>query len=489
MKLNRYFPLFLVILLAAGCYKDKGNYEYTTLNNITVTATQKAYSLIVGDPLTITPQVTQDNGTDADLEFEWSMHLSGNPIANNPVIVMGRKRDLDTTIGIDVTPGSYRLVYKVTDKRTGIFSFTHFTLTISNEVQGWLLLEEAGGKGDVSIVHSSGRVYHNYYSAANQGQTLPLPLKRIELMNYAVTGNQNIFMLSENSAVGVNYQTLRKLTAFNDWFFEPPAVVKPQMNAMTSTIYGHLINDGLLYAKITATSYASPRFGYPLAWPDVPLPDQMDYAIFPFSVGGSQYYQSIYYDNRHGRFANVSQLGTLPVLQQFAAPAGQVFNMNNVGMKMLFMGQSPASLYTAIMKDEQSGQPYLIQFSNNIQTNLSPSVRKTVMNAPDVLSFSAAATSLLSQQLYYAVGNKVYLYDIAANLTREIYSFPAGETVTTMKAITIAGELQVCMTTATSAGAGKFYQFKADGTGNFVNNTYTSVYESFGKVVDMIYKQ
>lgn len=308
-------------------------------------------------------------------------------------------------------------------------------------------------------------------------------------MNYAVTNNQNIFALSENSAVGLSYLTLQQVSTFNDWFFEPPAIVKPQMNAMGTTIYAHLINNGLLYPKMTARNYVSPKFGYPAAWPEVSADKQLDYSVFPFSVASTQYYQSIYYDNKYGRFAYVSQTSTLPVLNRFIETPGQAFDMNDVGMEMVFMGQSPSSVYTAVMKDKVSSQAYLIQFSSNIGTNVSASVRKAPLSAPNILSFSAAATSTLSQQLYYAVGNNIYLYDIASDLTREIFSFPGEESVTQMKSAVVAGNLQVYMATVDAGGAGKFYIFDVDGTGNFINNSYTQVYGGFGKIVDMILKQ
>jgi hypothetical protein len=62
---------FAVLFMVAGCYKDKGNYEYKAPEQPFVTNLDTVYAAFVGDSLIIKPVITTK--TKMDLTYEWKI--------------------------------------------------------------------------------------------------------------------------------------------------------------------------------------------------------------------------------------------------------------------------------------------------------------------------------------------------------------------------------------------------------------------------------
>lgn len=66
------FLLAILSILQAGCYEDKGNYDYTTVDEVTIEGEYElVYRLKMGERLSI-PMTLELNGFDeSQLEFKW----------------------------------------------------------------------------------------------------------------------------------------------------------------------------------------------------------------------------------------------------------------------------------------------------------------------------------------------------------------------------------------------------------------------------------
>ena len=87
------FIIFVLLGLTA-CYEDKGNYDYTELNEISVVspAAGTYFAIDRYDTLHIEPQLafTQDVMDDGQLEFLWEMYLDDWANTEAKAIVLGR---------------------------------------------------------------------------------------------------------------------------------------------------------------------------------------------------------------------------------------------------------------------------------------------------------------------------------------------------------------------------------------------------------------
>ncbi|MNX52728.1 hypothetical protein D3C86_834130 [compost metagenome] len=88
--------------------------------------------------------------------------------------------------------------------------------------------------------------------------------------------------------------------------------------------------------------------------------------------------------------------------------------------------------------------------------------------------------------MYYASGQKIYLYDILANSSRLVYTFPADTKIADLEMLRATSKrLVVALNKGT---AGEVYYFDLDNLGNFVGNTYVKKFEGFGEIVHLGYR-
>jgi hypothetical protein len=87
--------------------------------------------------------------------------------------------------------------------------------------------------------------------------------------------------------------------------------------------------------------------------------------------------------------------------------------------------------------------------------------------------------------MYYASGNQLWVYDMAANQSRVVYSFASGEVVTALQmrngVITVA-------TYSGGVGGGTVYDLPISGTGDIVGNAYLQKNGGFGKIISLVFK-
>lgn len=502
MKSNYKLPVILLITTAvslSSCYKDKGNYDYKDINQLSISdaAAGGMISVNQGDTLRLQPVINQTTGTnEADLEYEWKVYdNSASSEYTLPVTVISTDRNLNNVItDPPFTLGqNYRLTFKATDKRTGVSAFMQYNLIIANKfAQGWMLLEDKPTGGDLAMILPNGMVEYNVYSERNSTAPLGKPVK-LDITPFMITDavsadSKKIYILSDNAGQELNYLTLQKKFDYGYLFYSAPAQTKPQRMTWASTTTGDpilrgslgiVINDGKVHANLVGGFPGSKKWGEALLAPTVGA----NYNAAPFVAGGTTY-TAVVYDNIGKHFYSVGQT----ILSTFPAVASTVFDMNNVGMDLLYMDSANVIReYNAIMKD--AGTSYLLRFKL-VTTAADPAVTlaKTQMNAPEILQMTAAAGSTATPHIYYAAANKIYRYETTSNTTVLQYSLPAGETVTSMKFYrAMAAPDKSKLVVATWNGtAGKVYYFPVSAVGDF--NNYSDVFEGFARIIDMGYK-
>lgn len=504
--------LSLAVIGLSSCYKDNSVLDITPVNT-TGLSDPAALTQIVkfqGDSLKLKPAISQSLGSRLDeLEFRWTYYQNNPAITYaSPRIDISGEYELKTVISNDnfILGEPYIFRLEVKDKKSGVASYINYNVLVGNKYgTGWLVLEDKAGAGDLSFIFTDFTTEHQVYSSRNT--TLLVGPRKLELTPFPVgddisaTGKR-LYILADNGSQEYNYLTMVKKFDYSFLFFKAPAVVNPTVLTWTSQyVYGNVrdpslgiaINNGKLHSNLVG--------GFPgiKKWGDIaqnPEKNQ-NYNLAPFAVGGTTF-PGIVYDNTAKRFYHIQAYNPSPVagsLEPF--PSGStsnvsdlsVFDMNNVGMTMVFQDSTEVlHEYNAVMKTDDN-QAYMLRYKT-VNTTSAPiiTVQKRLMNAPDILTFSAAAASTTTPNLYYANGNTLRRYETSSHTVLETYSFPAAEQVTAMKFAKYAqdGTGPKLVVATWNGTAGKVYFFQTGATGAV--GAYTNVVTGFGKIVDLAYK-
>lgn len=506
--------ILLITMILGGCTKDHSNLELTPVNSVGL-SDPKAKSLITvfqGDTLKLKPDLAQSLGKDlSQLQFSWLVYNSNGALSlAAPRVTISDQYELKYLVKGDpfILGEPYVVRLTVTNKTTGVSSFINYNIVIGNKyAMGWLILEDKNGKGDLSFIFPDNTVEHGIYNDRN---TTPIiGPRKLELTPFPVGDDisavgKRLYILAQNGSQEYNYLTMVKKFDFAYEFFSAPAVENPQVMTWTSQFtYQGVRNPALGIVINNNKAHSNLVGGFPgvKKWGDVALNPQgnNNYSLAPFVVGGPTY-PAIVYDNTAKRFYHIRAYNPSPVAGSLEAfPSGgtagvsSVFEMNNVGMTMLFQDSADVvHEYNAVMKSDDN-QPYLLRYKT-INTTDAPNITlaKSLMNAPGFLNYSAAAGSTTTPHIYYGNNETVSRYETSSNTVVETYSFPAGERVTAIKYSKFTPNStdpvkKARLVVATWDGTmGRLYYFTISTTGSM--GTYTNVFTGFNKIIDVAYK-
>ncbi|RZM18726.1 MAG: hypothetical protein EOO88_39960, partial [Pedobacter sp.] len=409
------------VIMLTGCYKDESTEGLLEQNKVGLSdsKTDEVISVFQGELLNLKPTLSQSmkNNMD-DLSFQWSVY-DNSPTSNYtlPRFTIGNEYELKYTVsGESFTLGqNYLLRLTVTEKSTGISSFLNYRLLIANKYgTGWVVLEDKAGKGDLSFVFPDYTVEHGIYTDRNT--TVLTNPKKLEIVPYSITDDisasgKRMYILADGGSQEYNFLTMVKKFDYSFLFFSAPPVIKPSVmnftsasanSASRSANLGIAINNGKAHSNLVG--------GFPgvKKWGDIALTPggTQNYNLAPFASGGSTY-PAVVYDNTSKRFFYIRGYSPTPVagsLEAFpsAASSEGVFDMNNVGMTMIFQDSADVvKSINAVMRSDDN-QPYLYKYKTE-STSSAPiiTLSKTQMNAPGFLSYTAAAGSTTTPHIYY----------------------------------------------------------------------------------------
>ena len=155
-KYGRPLFVFAAAILAAGCFRDLGNYDYTEINEAVIgdSGFSSPYNIRINETLSIRPDITftlDPDGT-GDYTYEWV--AVGQTLYRGERFTIGTGRDLDYVMKLDAD--NYILYLKVTDNATGIVYSKDVELNVMSPYSvGWLLAGEVSGQGQVDMMSIS----------------------------------------------------------------------------------------------------------------------------------------------------------------------------------------------------------------------------------------------------------------------------------------------------------------------------------------------
>ena len=482
-----YILAAALLSLLAACNKDDSTGATRPITAVTVSGLKDTFNVFTHkDFLKVTPVVQNE----ANFDYYWTL-FSANFIPGQGLVkadTLARTRDLNYQVLQD--PGPYLLVFNVRDKQTNVTKQFSMTVNITTlTMNGWYLVKDNGGKTDMDFFYSTGRI-DNWIANFNNGKSLDGNAVRAVFspgFKSSITSPtlfNTLAVVSTNDAAIYRIDNGAMVMNFDNMFFTKPATRNPQaiFQPIATNNLG-FINDGKAYNLIKGTLFSTLPVNYnnlvysnlspitasvamDLGW------NQTTRSIFCYS---GTYYSELSAVNGGNKLKNMNAN-----LQWMSGYTG------NRSIAMLLF-RNPQDTGYLFKLDAHYGQ--LIGSGTMILAT------DTLKPQHSLMSASVIAGNYDIDLLYYAVGDKIYMTDMASLQENLQFSLPAGETVTCMQHIKYPQPLTTAPATVNyiaiatyKAGHYKVYLHAISGTGT-ISFLPQANFEGDGRVSTVIYME
>ena len=493
--------VLLAVFVFMGCHDDEGNYSYRELNEPTVDSLAWSYALVYGDPLEIKPVLTFPLGENPNVNYEWVIGDS----------IYARTKDLKIEKFERI--GYTSAFFIVEEQETGIRYMNQFTIDVTAPYQeGWLMLAEENGKSKLMMVRvleqekNDGTMETVYTEIVDVNPEVDYGSSPKRIMEhwagaFSASGLGEIVVLNaEGDSYELEGEGLLPVVSTSQEFSGEvfPAGFSP-IDALYLTHFSFLLSsDNKLYFRQNKDVNAY-HTGY---YSSLPMegPQGMEIGFFIPSVYCNTY-QGLFYDKQNRRYLlwtdsyyedlDPNEVGKLCRLNQVDKYPEGFSNLDNLGMDAVYVGACDPSYYTsyyfAILKSDE-GKYYMQQFSATNswgRVSAKPDFQAEFPETAKLQSDSRFAVMYNGDKFVFTSGNELYVATRSnkENMKFIQYTNYKGGKIVQLKENTSAKHLGVVDEN------GKFYVLDLASTelANGGKVLYEST-NSFGKVVDMIYK-
>lgn len=417
----------LSLPMLAGCYDDKGNYDYISEQDAMPVSIQPLETVTAkaNAELAITPTLAgADKG---NYDYVWYTIANEYPYDAD---TLSHERDLKTDLALKV--GKYKLYYRVTNRDNGVYVSvnTPLTVTATDITSGWYVMKTTAqgvdfdyyslsGKSDkqnfltsvLGIDGLKGTPVGMMYQASGYGHETVNP-------DGSTTTESNLtalHVMTSADYITLNGSDLSVLNRLNDQFYEMPD--KIDFSYIGQEDYQQLlINNGKKHALGSIG-----KWGYQAAG---------DYDLYPEVLFAS--FNDIVFDRKSCQFYDVGPWSSgMDVCTDMMT--GMAFTeFADKGLSLVRFLVHKGNNYTPdcfmLMHDAAEGKDYVVNvgfFGGDVYDveyhdvpSDSPLFDAKVMAAPQSASV-----------IYFAEDNKLFMYRVATGEVREVKSFAAEEKV------------------------------------------------------------
>ena len=474
--------------LLAACKKDNNKYTYNKANEITIAGPEQGLLVVQRDTIRVNPVITESASGSGPYTYKWEIYRSAD--VNSWDITIANPATTSTTLSTEknlkavaqFVPGSYILQYTVTDSKTNLKKSVRYPITVNGKYhEGWLVMADKGGKAMLSFVRQDDVVFRDVIGSSNLG--LILNGKPLAAFSGVHSKLEDVNVFTEEGMYRFSANDFTFTGKPSDLFDVPISpVTEPFYAINSSNTDQYVISNGSVYGTM-APSRGVGKYSERLTGPD-------GYAVFPYVMNGTAYY-FIFYDNNAKRFLYTTYYSrTLNAFLPNIDP-GAAFDMSNVGKTLIGADKGPNTEYFLIMKDP--GGCYLCTVLPN--SKKPAGIMDKMDAAPEINNAFLFAASEVNKQLYYAVANKIYLYDVLARTARLLYTFPGNYQIKDLKMFKGKGwgktnpQYNTRLVVATYNGTeGELYYFDLQAIGDIVNGTYIRKFGGFDNILQINYR-
>lgn len=494
MKLfSRY--ILLLLLMAAACKKDLGDYDYKTIGVpvIDTAGIGAPYFIERYATLHIDPVINYAGGDTKALKYQWLLYayITGSTTSQFDIKTISTEKTLDVAIGEKV--GEYRVELVATDTTNQLKINTVFTVNVSVGIEyGILVLHQQQDSSDVDFITTANNVkvsgitpkwLKNIYSGSTGSRIGGTPRfvaqerRSFTTQNWVDIGSSTHFARMN----GADFSLMREDKGM---YRRADAVIDPQAMLLQGNSYTSLINAGKLH--IYTTPYeADAIFSAPVPG-DYELAPYLSYAVY-FST-----YAAVY-DQKYGKFIHpASPVGAMVDFKPVAAGTTPPFDVTNIGKDMLAMEAGFSSNTHAFFKDRTGSGYwlYIINF-NKLDDGTLAVAAKDMSALPEIGAARFFQASELGYTDLYATDRTIYNYDYQGTNTASVAfdGFPSDETITCMKIYKPRPNANLTDVDGTllyvgtwNGTSGKLYEFAFNAISGQITATPLNVFEGLGKI-------
>lgn len=340
MKTGKYLIAFLIMtFVVSSCLDDKGNYNYSESEVITVVNIKKDYSILSrGEQnLVIEPDVTA-SFEDAQLTYKWSVYKRN--VASNAsgyaVIATTKNLDYEVKLGAE----NWILAFEVTNEKTGYSVKNLMSLSVGTEyTRGWYVLKDDGVNSDLDMFPVSETYVvkdapkENLFMKVNERNLKGKALRLSYLTDYKsmspsglYTNTKTLFATSENDVFAATINDLTLLNDYSTMMFAPNPEPKPMGIIGSTTQY--LLSNSKLHS-LSAMSQNIGKFGFVKQFDE----EGSDYQLSPY-VSSFTNASLIAFDNLSSSFVKGSALPILTIQGEDATSELPIKNNNHTCLYM-----------------------------------------------------------------------------------------------------------------------------------------------------------
>ena len=338
-----------LLLLTVGlscCYKDKGNYDYSSLPQPVISGIPETCTAYVNTQLQIPVTLEWPDGELKDVSYEWRV--------NNKVI--STQKDLDVVITLDVKP-SQRADFSVIDNESGVRTMKTFVMNVTTELAaGWFVLSNESDYSNLSFIREGdGLLYNNIYETAN-GEKLTKGVTVIKehwLPWSEATGEVFIGVPhGPNYSLDLDGNSLKRIVYTKDEFLEgmPDNFAPTNMECVMN--WDYLFSNGKLYKRYVErgsdANYNEGKF--------VRMPEPGDYELSNLTLRGNLVFSTdiIAFDLKTKSYKLIRN-GEMQDFN-YKNDSGKKFNPNNMGKTLIAGGvtstDTPTDKFITILKGD-----------------------------------------------------------------------------------------------------------------------------------------
>lgn len=440
------YGVFLVLLLNS-CYKDKGNYQYHDINDITISEIPERIDVLGNlDTLKISPKVVSSlDGTiqNNDANYHFTYSVSGSVKAGDiSYVALDSTYPKDLNYLVKLTPKLYDASFIVTDKRTGVQTMKPFKLNVASGVtEGWMVLCNEGASERVRLDMITVVSPTRSLQAFDLGSSIGLPAitkgKKLSFLYQNATDSRTHILTKADGGYRLANSNLSTGASMNMIyeFGNKNANCKPQ-NLQGVYSASHIVTvdgDNDVYAM--GYNAAGPIFEFPVNTSKgnrVPEFKVSEYIVSdPKPRNGSN--SVLGYDMTNKRFVDWSS-GRKTMMSPLVNPQSAALFDYVTGKNMVFMGSTLYGNSTAYAILEKDGKYslYGITFITASPIGKFEQSHYADLNIPDIDKATSFAFHSSLPYMFYAVGSKLYQYDIVAKSTKLMKDF-SGASISMLK--------------------------------------------------------
>lgn len=154
--------LIIIIGTLTSCYKDKGNYEYTSLGEILISGIESEYVVLPGSGELVVDPAISSIYKDDEFQHTWVLYSGTTPDT------IGREKVL--LYIPNKSPGTYDLIYYIQNKSNGHQAHFRSKITMGRVTGHYILKETPDGNTEVDLLYINGDLGQNMLETVSDGR-------------------------------------------------------------------------------------------------------------------------------------------------------------------------------------------------------------------------------------------------------------------------------------------------------------------------------